>query len=434
VAQYLACGVRQCGEARVAAVGALAQVDVRPKRRTRRQVRKIIGKNQVMRRIRLLLLASCLSALAALPGSAWAKSDSTLLGFADDLGPITRGAPGVAGTSQLARITVSYPSARDDGWAAVDAAVAAARASGQRLFFTATGLQAPTDLSDWGAFLQELRARYPDLWGVQAWNEPNLERIGGNLTVQQSVAIVEAARQALPGVRLVGPSVSPTVPGAADYQHQLYAALPDDIGVGINIYTYRRRSAVKDVRANYRRAKRDGGGADVYVTEMGFTAAKFKNQARASAQAFEVLRQKGAATAIFYRLLTDHASTIAWEQTGKFAVLNDDLSPTRILIRLHRALSTPVDIDRPKLSLGDIEIDRDTGRVEVRFSAKDDFTRKDRIDVRCALDKRKPAPCSSPQVYEHVSYGPHHLHVTATDKTGNEARKVVSFKVRKPSD
>src|SRR4051812_34295541 len=161
-----------------------------------------------MRRFRPFFLAlACAAVFGTLPSAA---SASTLLGFADDLGRVTQAAPAVTGTSEVARIPVSWVGVRDNGWAPVDAAADAARASGQRLFFSVSGLQAP-DLTEWQTFLTNLQARYPDLWAVQAWNEPNLLGIGGDLTVEQTVAIVQAARAALPGVRLVGPSVSPTV-------------------------------------------------------------------------------------------------------------------------------------------------------------------------------------------------------------------------------
>jgi hypothetical protein len=391
------------------------------------------GENSTMRQARLLSFTlGLVAALAALPAFASAASTTpTLLGFADDLGRVTRGAPGVAGTSEVARLPINWVGVRTNGWEPVDQAVDAARASGQRLFFTVTGLQAP-DLAEWQSFLTDLQARYPDLWAVQAWNEPNLGAIGGDLTVDQTIGIVQAARSALPGVRLVGPSVSPTVEGAADYQRQLYAALPDDIGVGVNIYTYRKDSPVADVLDDYHRAKSDGGAADVYVTEIGFHGAVFSNQALASSQAFEALRQEGAATVIFYRLLPNPDAVPRWEQTGHFAVLNDDLSPTPTLIALHNALTLPVDIDAPKLKFGDVNIDRVTRRVEVEFSAGDDVTRKRDIDFRCELDKAKPARCSSPKVFKRLSYGPHRLDVTATDGTGNETSDFVTFKVRKP--
>jgi hypothetical protein len=274
--------------------------------------------------------------------------------------------------------------------------------------------------------------RYPDLWAVQAWNEPNLANIGGGLSVEQTVAIVEAAREALPGVRLVGPAVSPTVEDADLYQRNLYAALPDDIGVGVNIYTYRQASAVDDVLADYRQAQADGGAAEVYVTEIGFHGTYFANQALASSQAFEALRQQGAAAVIFYRLLSNPLSPAKWELPGNFAVLNDDLSPTPTLIALHNALAQGVDIVAPNLRFGKVDIDRETRRVEVKFSAGDDVTAKRAIDFTCELDKAKPKPCSSPKVYKRVSYGPHRLDVTATDATGNETSEYITFKVRKP--
>jgi hypothetical protein len=116
-----------------------------------------------------------LAALIAIPSKAVA-SDGTLLGFGDDLNRVTQAAPGIAGVSQVARIMVDFEGVSESGWGEVDAAVGAARASGQALMFTVTGLRAP-DLVAWQAFLGELRTRYPDLWAVQAWNEPNLAAI-----------------------------------------------------------------------------------------------------------------------------------------------------------------------------------------------------------------------------------------------------------------
>src|SRR5215471_18641775 len=98
-----------------------------------------------MRRFRNLLATATIAAFAATTSSASAVGP-TVLGFNDDLGAITRAAPAVAGTSEVARITLNWAGVRRDGWSQVDAAVGAARASGQRLFFTATGIQAP-DLS-----------------------------------------------------------------------------------------------------------------------------------------------------------------------------------------------------------------------------------------------------------------------------------------------
>jgi hypothetical protein len=378
---------------------------------------------------RSLIGVLVLAALTAVPATASA-SDDTLLGFGDDLVRVTRGAPGVAGTSELARIMVDYADVRSKGWADVDAAVDAARASGQQLAFTVTDQVAP-DLADWQLFLAELAARYPDLWAVQAWNEPNLANIGGDLAIDQTVAIVQAARVALPGVRLIGPAVSPTVDGAAAYQSQLYAALPDDIGVGVNIYTYRDAHAIEDVVADYRQAKADGGGAEVYVVEIGFHAAYFSNQALASAQAFEALRQEGAAAVLFYRLLANPVSASNWELGGKFAVLNDDLSPTPVLLALRGAATTQIDIQAPLLELGKPEVDSEARKAKVEFSATDDLTPKKGIAFTCELDKRPAKSCSSPVVFKRLDSGKHRLDVTATDATGNATTEATTFKVKK---
>lgn len=261
---------------------------------------------------------------------------ATLLGFTDDPSRIVRAAPAIQGTSQVARIPLYWTGVRLSGWGEIDLAVNAARASGQRLLITVTGLAAP-DLGEWDSFLRGLHARYPDLWAVQAWNESNLANIGGDLSVEQTVAIVQTARQALPGVRVIGPGVSPTMPGAGRYQAQLYRALPNSVGVGINIFTYGRKNGVADALAAYRKAKAAGGKAEVYVTELGFHGGYFPNQAAVSAQAFKALRKEGAATVIFYRMLTDPTLTANWELTGHFNVLNEDLSPTPILAALRKA-------------------------------------------------------------------------------------------------
>ncbi len=291
------------------------------------------------RRLRITLGLAALVALIALPSQALAKKGTTRLGFTDSPTAIAEAAPAVAGTSKVSRIPVSWTAIRatgPSGWADTDLAVNAARASGQRVLLTIGGLEAP-DLVEYGSFLREARARYPDLWAVQAWNEPNLENIGGILSVEQIVAIVQTAQQALPGVRIIGPGVSPTVPGANRYQAQIYKALPNSVGVGVNIFTYRSKKAVDDVLAKYRKAKKAGGKAKVYVIELGFHGAYFPNQAKASAKAFKALRREGAATVIFYRLLTDHKATAKWELTGHFNVLTDDLSPTPIFTALQNA-------------------------------------------------------------------------------------------------
>lgn len=287
-------------------------------------------------KLRAALGLAALAALIALPSPALAAGEPTRLGFTDDPSAIARAAPAVQGTSKVARIPVFWTMVRAYGWAEIDTAVDAARASGQRIVLTVTGLE-PPDLGEWESFLRELHARYRDLWAVQAWVEPNLENIGGGLSVEQTVAIVQTARRALPGVRVIGPCVSPTVPGAGRYQARLYRALPRKVGVGINIYNYRRRHVVGDVRAEYRKAKADGGGAKVYVTEFGFHGAYFPNQAAASAKGFELLRRRGAAAVFFYRLLSDPTATASWELTGDFSVLNGDLSPTPILTALRKA-------------------------------------------------------------------------------------------------
>ena len=295
-------------------------------------------------------LALLLAALIALPSQALAAGKGkTQLGFTDDAARVARGAAAVEGTSKIVRIPVNLLEVQEGNWEETDLAVRAARAGGQRIVITIGGLEAP-DLGEWAATLRQLRARYPDLWAIQAWNEPNLEQIGGLLSVQQTLALVETARAALPGVRLIGPSLSPTVPGAASYQTQLYRALPDDIGVGVNIYTYRKKQLVKDVCTQYRKAKRDGGKAKVYVTEFGFHGAYFPNQAAASAKGLRVLRGQKAAAVFFYRLLADHTNRRPWELTGHFNVLNDDLSPTPILGALRKASTTRRIPDCPKRS------------------------------------------------------------------------------------
>lgn len=263
-------------------------------------------------------------------------ADATRLGFTDDPSSVARAAPAVQGTSKVARIPVFWTGVRASGWGEIDPAFNAARASGRRVMLMVYGLQAP-DLGEWSAFMRELKARYPDVWAVQAWNEPNLEKIGGGLSVDQTVAVVQTARRALAGVRVVGPGVSPTVPGAGRYQTRLYRALPKKVGVGVNIFTYRRKNVVADVLDDYRKAKADGGKAKVYVTEIGFHGAYFPDQAAASAKAFKALRRERAATVLFYRLLTDATATAEWELTGDFAVLNDNLTPTPILAALRKA-------------------------------------------------------------------------------------------------
>jgi hypothetical protein len=292
--------------------------------------------NAIPRKLRGALGLAAFAALLALPSQALAAGGgATLLGFTDDPSRIARAAPAVQGTSKVARIPVNWTGVRASGWGEIDAAVNAARASGQRTVLTVTGQRAP-DLGEWESFLRELVARYPDLWAVQAWNEPNLEDIGGDLSVEQTIAIVRSARQALPGVRLIGPGVSPTVPGDGRYQTRLYRALPKQVGISINIYTYRRKKLAADVRAEYRKAKKDGDGAKVYVNEIGFHGAYFPNQAAASAKGFKVLRRRQAAAVFFYRLLADHTNRKEWEVTGHFNVLNDDLSPTPILAALQK--------------------------------------------------------------------------------------------------
>jgi hypothetical protein len=278
-----------------------------------------------------------LAALAVMLSLAGAESASaTQLGFTDDPLNIARAAPAVQGTSKVARIPVSWSTVRTHGWAVVDTAVNAVRASRQRIMLTVYGLGAP-DLTQLRAFFVELNARYPDLWAVQAWNESNLDHIGGDLSVEETVAIVETARDALPGVRIIGPGVSPTVPGAKGYQRRLYKALPNQVGVGINVFTYSQKRLKKDLRAAYRRAKRDGGKAKVYVTEVGIHAGFFSNQARFSAKAFKLLRREGAAIVVFYRLLRNPNATAKWELEGRFNVLNDNLSPTPTFTALKRA-------------------------------------------------------------------------------------------------
>ncbi len=291
-----------------------------------------------------LFVLFLLAALIALPSQALAgggeaakkKAEPTLIGFTDDPPRLALGAPAVAGTSQVARIPVYWTGVGINGWGQIDEAVNAARASGQRILLTVTGTVAP-DLGEWDAFLRELHARYPDVWAVQAWNESNLANIGGNLSVEQTVAVVQTAAAALPGVRIIGPGVSPTMPGAARYQTQLYRALPNSVGVGINVFTYSRKAGVADALAQYRKAKAAGGKAKVYVTELGFHGAYFSNQATVSAQAFKALRKEGASTVIFYRLLTDPLLLVNWELTGHFNVLNADLSPTPIFAALQKA-------------------------------------------------------------------------------------------------
>lgn len=368
-----------------------------------------------------LLLAS-LAALVALPSGAQAATSPTVLGFTDDLGSIARAAPVVQGTSQVARIPLYWTGVGTNGWGQVDMAVAAARASGQHVLIAVTGTKAP-DLGQWALFLRQLHARYPDLWGVQAWNEPNLENIGGLLSVQQTAAIVQTAHDALPGVRMIGPSLSPTVPGAAQYQTDLYALLPDDIGVGVNIFTYRKATGIADVVSQYRQAKADGGAAEVYVTELGFHGAYFSDQAIISGQAFGALRAEGAAAVIFYRLLTDPLLTVNWELTGRFNVLNDDLTPTPILLALQRAL---VDTTAPRLKVGKVEVNSQRRSAKIKFSVPK------RTTVTCTLDKKTPKPCSSPLKYKRLVVGKHKVNVAAMDEAGNAQAATKKFKLARP--
>ena len=343
----------------------------------------------------------------------------TLLGFTDDLMPIARAAPAVQGTSQVARIPLYWTGVAQNGWGQVDAAVVAARASGQQVLIAVTGVAAP-DLVQWALFLRTLHARYPDLWGVQAWNEPNLENIGGLLSVQQTAAIVQTAHEALPGVRVIGPSVSPTVAGASEYQTELYAALPDDIGVGVNIFTYRKDSGIADVVSQYRKAKADGGAAEVYVTELGFHGAYFTDQAINSGQAFGALRAEGAAAVIYYRLLTDSSLTAAWELAGRFNVLNDDLTPTPILPALQRAL---VDTTAPRLRVRKVELNPERRSAKIKFSVPK------QVGVTCILDKKTPKPCSSPLTYKRLDFRKHKLSLTAMDEAGNSRAATKKFKL-----
>ncbi len=375
----------------------------------------------------LLIVLASLAALLALPARSLADTNGqTLIGFTDDLNRVANAAPGVGGVSQVARIPIYWHGVMASGWVEVDAAVQAARATGQRLLLTVTGFEAP-DLGQWAAFLTELKTRYPDVWGVQAWNEPNLPSIGGNLSITQVAGIVEVARQVLPGVRIVGPSVSPTVDGAAAYQTALYAALPDDVGVGVNLFTYRNNSAVEDIVADYRTAKADGGNAPVYVTEVGFHGAYFTDQASDSARAFGALKREGAETVVFYRLLANRAATSNWELTGNFNVLNDDLSPTPILTALKGALA---DTTPPKVTVKKPSVNAKKRKVKISFSF-DDFGLQ-AVGFTCKLDKNEPEPCEPPVTFKKLKYGKHKLVVTAMDGGGNEATVVKRFKLKAP--
>jgi len=372
--------------------------------------------------LRHSFFATALSIATLLTLSSAARADATVLGFTDDLGHVDQAAPVVAGTSSVARIPIYWTGVRTNGWGAVDPAVDAARASGQQVLFTITGVEAP-NLDEWSAFLRELHARYPDLWGVQAWNEPNLANIGGLLSVGQTATIVQTAQAALPGVRVIGPSVSPTVPGAAAYQTELYGLLPDDIGVGVNIFTYRGKSGIADVVEQYRQAKADGGAAEVYVTEIGFHGAYFADQALNSGQAYGALRAEGAAAVIFYRLLTDPKLTVNWELTGRFAILNDDLSPTPILAALQNSLT---DITPPKVKKAKADVNPAKKKVKISFKVAPSST------VNCTLDKQKPKPCSSPVTYKKLKYGKHKVLIAAMDPAGNQTTQTEKFKLQRP--
>ena len=177
----------------------------------------------------------------------------------------------------------------------------------------------------------------------------------------------------------------------SEYQTALYAALPDDVGVGVNLFTYRNNTAVEDVVADYRKAKADGGSAPVYVTEVGFHGAYFDDHPANSAMAYGALKREGAETVVFYRLLPNPSR----RPTGgyrNFDVLNEDLSPTPILPgpegRAHRrhpaegrvqeAEGEREEEERSKISFSF----NDFGLKAVGFSASSTRTRRSRARRR----------------------------------------------------
>src|SRR6188768_371297 len=109
------------------------------------------------KKVRSLIVLASFAALLVLPARGMAE---TYLGFTDDFKRTARAAPVVQGTSQVARLTISWRGVMGAGWSEVDEAVNAARASGQKVLLTIYDTQMP-DLGQWTAFLGALHARYP---------------------------------------------------------------------------------------------------------------------------------------------------------------------------------------------------------------------------------------------------------------------------------
>ena len=180
-------------------------------------------------------------------GLAATNGEPTLLGFTDDLGLAS--SRGCAGRSQGASSGRADPS----DWTGCEGKAAgarstrrsyAARASGQRLLLTVTGFQGsgPRRVGGVpGPSADPLSRRLGSKWLKPSSIWP---ASGGNGFIVRSVGRGSSdggTRRSRASTSSGRRSRRRSLASAA-YQTALYAALPDDVGVGVNLFTYRGNS------------------------------------------------------------------------------------------------------------------------------------------------------------------------------------------------
>jgi hypothetical protein len=179
-------------------------------------------------------------------------------------------------------------------------------------------LLVPVGTPDWAATEGSPKARYPNAAAIEVWNEPNLSDYGSIPPAEYAKMLTMAnaeIRQRNSGMKVVSAGISPKA-GWQDYMRTMLREAKGDYEVAIHPYGRGSKPVEKTVDIFESADKLTN--RKLWATELGFSTGDMgpKQQGKALAKAYELLKKEGAAAIIAHRLIDDpgYKPGDDWEQ------------------------------------------------------------------------------------------------------------------------
>ena len=199
------------------------------------------------------------------------------------------------------------------------------------------GAPAPEAYDDYARFAGELAKRYPKAAAIEVWNEPNLADYG-NIPPAEYAKLLTLTnaeiRKNSPTMKVVSAGLSPAK-GWQDYLRTTLAQAQGDFDVAIHPYG-RGKDPVQKTLDIFESADALTN-RKVWATEFGFSTSDMgpKQQGKALAEAYALLKKEGAAAIIAQRLVDDpgYKPDSKWEQGLGIIGSNGKKKPAYAMLR-----------------------------------------------------------------------------------------------------